>query len=331
MRFGKAWFFAAALAAFACGGDETADPGPGPGEDPGEDPGEEPEPTTSRAGFVFDTITVPTSEAQAKQVALDIDGDGEVDNALGNVISTLASFSDSVDVQGQVDDSLADGSVILLADLGYSSLNSGNGLMTLFQGDNPGTAPCDGEQCGKHLSGGTSFDISVASPQDNTVSGALSAGVFTGSDGVVTIPLPLGTSINNIEVIGAATRADVTKTTLSGGILGGGVSEDEIDTKILPAVAELMGAYTAQECTLPAPTCCPNGTDGKTIMDLFDENNDCSITTEELKNNFLVATLLKADLDLLDENGDYNPGVDGVLDSVSIGIGYSGIDATFTP
>lgn len=52
---------------------------------------------------------------------------------------------------------------------------------------------------------------------------------------------------------------------------------------------------------------------------------DCRITPEELIRLFGPYP----DLDLLDETGAFNPGQDGVLDSTSIGIGFTAVPAAF--
>jgi len=312
--------------AVACGGDETT--GPGTGND-GNGNDTTPADYANRAGYVFDDIVVPTSESQAKELALDIDGNGTKDNALGKVISTLLSFSSDSDVQGNLDQAVAEGEVILIANLAYESFESSNGLMNLYQGDNPSNEPCAGDVCGKHLDGSTGFDISAASPLDNQIAGALNAGVFRGSHGKVTIPLPLGDTLTTLSVIEAATVVEASETSMLDGLLGGGITKDEIDNKLLPAVAELIQNQTADECTGSAPNCCDEGSNGATIMSLFDENGDCTVTAMELQNNALLQNLLAPDLDLLDESGKINPGSDGVLDSLSLGVGYSAVGARF--
>lgn len=311
--------------AIACGGDETT--GTGNNDGPGNDT--TPDDYANRAGYVFDNIVVPTSEAQAKDLAMDIDGNGTKDNALGKVISTLLSFSSDTDVQGNLDQAVAEGDVILIANLSYESFESSNGLMNLYEGENPSNAPCAGEACGKHLDGSTGFDISAASPRDNQISGAFNTGVFRGSHGKVSIPLPLGDTLTTLSVIEAATVVDTTETSMLNGLLGGGITKDEIDNKLLPAVAELIQNQTADECTGSAPNCCEQGSNGATIMSLFDENGDCTVTAMELQNNALLQNLLAPDLDLLDGNGNIAPGSDGVLDSLSLGVGYSAVGARF--
>ena len=314
------------LTVVACGGEESSTD-----DDNGGNTGNEttPEDYSQRAGYVFDHIVVPTSDEQAKSLALDIDGNGTDDNALGNVISTVMSFSSDTDVQGKLDESVAEGDVILIANLSYESFQNSDGLMHLFEGENPSNTPCDGASCGKHLDGSTGFDISAASPRDNSIEGLISAGTFRGSHGKVTIPLPLGDTVTTLNVIEAATVVTVSETDMFDGIIGGGITKDEIDNKLLPALASMIQDSTADECTGTAPMCCDEGSSGATIMSIFDENGDCSVTAGELQNNALLQNLLAPDLDLLDASGNINPGDDGELDSLSLGIGFTAIGARF--
>src|SRR5688572_17165734 len=51
-------------------------------------------------GYVFDSLTVPTSAQESADLGFDLDGDGTVDNQMGNIFSALASVDpDSFSVQ----------------------------------------------------------------------------------------------------------------------------------------------------------------------------------------------------------------------------------------
>ena len=72
---------------------------------------------------------------------------------------------------------------------------------------------------------------------------------------------------------------------------------------------------------------------GATVQD----DPDCAVTLEELGNNSLISSLLAPDVDLFDCSGGewptgccFDPRVDGVKDSLSVGLGFTGVGATFT-
>jgi hypothetical protein len=55
--------------------------------------------------YVVDSITVPDDNASSDALAFDLDGDGDIDNQLGDVLIALkqAAGSGSFDLQGSVD------------------------------------------------------------------------------------------------------------------------------------------------------------------------------------------------------------------------------------
>src|SRR6184192_4211421 len=63
--------------------------------------------------YVVDHITVPTNSAEATASGMDLDGDGDVDNKLGNVIPTLKGLG--VDANAIVNRAIDRGDTILLA------------------------------------------------------------------------------------------------------------------------------------------------------------------------------------------------------------------------
>jgi hypothetical protein len=58
--------------------------------------------------YVVDSFTLPRSNADARALAQDLDGDGVVDNTLGMVISTMSQYSDITD---HADDMIASGAL----------------------------------------------------------------------------------------------------------------------------------------------------------------------------------------------------------------------------
>ena len=49
----------------------------------------------------------------------------------------------------------------------------------------------------------------------------------------------------------------------------------------------------------------------------------------EFADDPLIGSLLSPDLDLFDGMGNFNPRVDGIRDSLSLGVGFTGVGATF--
>ena len=342
------------LGTIACGGggDDVEPPDQG-----------EVDATGTHTKYVMEALKMPTTpnEAQAYGLVLDGNDQNRPNNALGQILSTLANSAD-MDLQTAVDTQVMEGDIIILMNMQATSLSTATGVGNwVFLGADPTPAPClsvDDEVCGQHLDGNGSFTIDPASPQDGLVVGQLVAGQYKGGPGKVTIEISLvegeGSAIK-VDLIGARMQiANVTATSMTDGILGGAVTEKDLDEQIMPTLHDILTDTMDGDCTgapidCPGADCrpcgCEEGATGRMLLDLFDEygatpedDPDCEVTLEELLNNSLISSLLAPDVDLLDcpsPDSDpsactFNPRQDGVKDSLSLGIGFDMVGGTFT-
>jgi hypothetical protein len=363
MRVVKACLACAALTVAACGGGES-----GPGT-----PDAAPEPTGMKTQYVSDTIKLPTTPSESQMYGIDLDGDpqGRPDNLLGSILATLAS--QDVDLQAQVDEGIAMGELILLHEI---------------QADDFVTWPTAGWQVYLGAStptpvfdGTGMFTVDPQGPTDARLPGRIIAGTFEGGPAKVTLKLALTDAAPPLvlDLIGARIQADVSATGITNAKLGGAITKDDIDSKVIPNVAELLNATIAEDpgCAMTPPMC---GSSAQTLLDLFDHGIACTqetaaevcpaeastcdipagmteglcscgaatcagnlagdfqVSVAELVNDDLISSILSPDVDLLNCGADapqtcdtYAPRVDGVKDSVSMGIGFTGVNAVFTP
>ncbi len=342
------------LGTIACGGG-------GDDDDPPIQDNVDPAGTSTK--YVMSTLKMPTTpnEAQAYGLVLDGNDQNRPNNALGQILSTLANSAD-MDLQEAVDTQVMEGDIIILMNMMATSLTTATGVGNwTFLGSNPTPAPClsvDDEICGQHLDGNGTFDIDAQSPQDGLIVGQLVAGKYKGGPGKVTIEISLvegDDSAIRIDLIGARMEVEsVTDTAMTNGILGGAVTEKDLDEQIMPTLHDMLVDTVDGDCTgVPvgcpgadcAPCGCEEGATGRMLLDLFDEygatpddDADCVITLEELLNNSLISSLLAPDVDLLDcpsatsdpSECTFNPRQDGVKDSLSLGIGFDMVNGTFT-
>ncbi len=292
-------------------------------------------PVGTHTKYVVDELVVPANASQSNAVALDLDGDGIADNALGGLLGALGSTA-GLDLQTGVDEQLAAGDFILLASVKAEDLVNANDVGTyVFFGDNPTPAACTDENdpttCGQHLDGNGSFDIAANSPSDALIVGSLSGGSLTAGPGSVSIELPLGDASVQLDLIAAHIDVSVSESALTGGKLGGAITADDVDNKLMPAVQSLIVGLIDENCTPNGSDCgCVAGSSGEQVLGFFDTNNDCMIPLEELNANSLIdATIRNPDLDLLDADGNFNPNSDGVDDSLSVAVGFSAVSAAF--
>ncbi|HEY5923638.1 MAG TPA: hypothetical protein VIV11_18280 [Kofleriaceae bacterium] len=283
--------------------------------------------------YVANTVLVPTSNTQAREYGLDLNGDGTVDNQLGMVLSTLAGMG--FDIQATIDTSVAEGDIILLADFQTKDFtNTTAAGVQVFLGENPTPAACmTGEMynemtktgCKHHLDGTASFSISAGSPTNVALGGKIVNGTFTGGPGDLSLQIALGgTDPIKLDLIGARAKgAMISDTAIGSMTFAGAVTKEDIDTKVIPAIQAQLGPLIMRDCPgtdpMANPPCgCAADSTGKTILGLFDTTpKDCMVTVDEIKNNSLIVSLLAPDVEI---NGKM---------ALSLGIKATAVKATY--
>lgn len=321
------WFVSLSALLAGCGGESGGGP-----------------PATDHT-FVLDSLIVPATSAEALTAyGLDIDGkendaDRGVDNALGRTFATLSAMV-GIDIATAVTAGVDDGSILMLANVNSADLAAAGGAeIGMYLGANPNPVACDGpddETCRNHLEGTGSFEISPDSPTDAVLGGSIESGSFAmgagDEPGRLTLPFPSldGSAPIAVELVGARISvAAVSENELAEGILGGAIPLEDFEQTILPSFHQGLTAAVATDCTGAAPDCCTPDSAGEGVVDLFDSDDDCAVSFDEFRGNFLITLLINPDVDLFDDTGAYNPNSDGVLDSLSLGMGFSATTGTF--
>ena len=261
----------------------------------------------------IERATLPLGGNDAPALGLDLDGDParQVDNgwhrALG-FISELGWYS-----QGGVDDQLERHELVVLAQVrtlgAAATVSFHTGRRAAVGGDYEAVAPL-GE-----LSG--TFD-----------GRRLSVG-----PGRLRVPLTLLgglPSAGHVELIGA--RLDVPDVDRDGGgwssgRLGGAVIRREIDEHVSSLLANHVQGLVAIDCPSPPPECCVDGTEGAHLLGVLDADRDCAVTSGEVRAHASFGSSFALDIDLLDGAGAFAPRSDGVVDSLSVGIGVTAVRA----
>jgi len=283
-------------------------------------------PFENKLHYVIDKELVPTSGQQAQMYALDIDGNGTKENALGTAFGTLATMG--FDVQGGTTLAVDHGVILLLAELDTTDLTTATSAsFTTFAGANPDPAACTSAMdnvCRHHLAGNGAFGIDSSFPRDPALAGGIVAGAFTGGPGHLAIQIaPFGDLIRLDLLGGKVSVTSFTDTTITSGILAGAVPKTDIDTKVLPSVVTTIATIVQRDCPLIVlpPNCnCTAGSEGATLLSLFDTNpQDCVVSLSELQSSSIVGNLLAPDVTI-----EGQP-------SLSVGIGFTAVHADFTP
>lgn len=94
--------------------------------------------------YVINKLLIPTTTAESSEYALDLNGDGTPDNAMGGAFVAMASTGIASGFQTAADKDLLAGRIIMLADVqtpDFSSVEVAG--VQLYLGDNPQPAPCN--------------------------------------------------------------------------------------------------------------------------------------------------------------------------------------------
>jgi hypothetical protein len=283
-----------------------------------------PAPPAGARRYVIGREHLPANNNEAQAYGLDLNNDALVDNQLGMVDATFAAMG--LSTQPVVDHLVDTGAVIMLADLETLDLtNAAAASFTIYDGANPMPAACNGTSdttCRHHLAETATFDVAATSAHDTALPGAVAASIFTGGPGQLHFPISLMGATVSLQLIGARVKLTSVSDTAITGIVAGAIPKTVIDSTLLPALRLAFTAQIAADCnalTTPPGCGCAQGSLGKTEIGLFDENFDCAVTDDEIKNNTLLESLLAPD-----------QMIDGQM-ALSMGVGITGIHAAFTP
>jgi hypothetical protein len=273
--------------------------------------------------YVMDAVQIPETIAEANALALDLDGDGQPDNALGGMLAALHDQADLPIAAAHLQ-AVVSGRALTLVGIEGIALAEGGAAPVLVS---PGSDLDDDP--GDNFSGSEPFERAPLEGADGELPGTLARnGRLRAGPGEMPVLLALTGDPSEVAVLrGVGGRIDCLASAegLAEGRLGVAFSDDEVNTRLIPSMAIGLDAVVQRDC--PEELCEP-GSPGEEVATFFDDNEDLRITAEELLANSLISsTIGNPDLDLLDEDGDYNPDVDGVKDSLSVGLGFTAVRA----
>jgi len=290
--------------------------------------------------FVLDSLNLPSNATEAQQLTLDLDGDGAPDNVFGGLLGALSGSAGLV-FAAATDAQVQRGDFMQLLGMQASALTQANDArLCSYEGTSPSVAPCADpetlETCGQHLQGGVTFAIANDSPTVTGAPGMIAASEFASpaaaSELTSTNFIVMSVSDGNpvlLPLVAAKAKATTSLSSLTEGIIAGGLSSETVDNIVLPALTYALNEPVQADCTQSGPDCgCTPASSGATILALFDDNGDCQLPLLEVRQAPLVeTTLLNPDLDLL--NGQGNPGTDGAGDHLSLGLGFTAASASY--
>jgi hypothetical protein len=264
--------------------------------------------------FVTDKLLIPTTLEQSQAFALNVDGDaqGHTDNMFGTLLSLLTSAAPNLKLQSTLDEAVKTGQVVTLHAVKEDvSQNNSNVSWNIFLGEKSQTPP--------KFDGSDKFKINSSMPANSPIVGSLTKGHFTGGPGSARIQMFLLNQLVDVNLIGVRLDADVSEKGCANGKIGGGITVEEFQGKLLPAIS--VGLNQAIKTDQAG---------AKPILQALDSDQNGTITVQEIENNPLMMIAASPDLDLLDTSGKFNPNQDGIKDSYSVGLGFTCVVAIFT-
>ncbi len=273
--------------------------------------------TGSDNDFIVDELFLPTTSQEAGANGVDIDGDGDIDNKLGQIIQLLVQNGLDGDLNESINDEIAEGSLLLASRVKESGNSDGIVAVQIFQAEIFDSTPVfDGNDSVAIPAGGV--DLYLCGEWDGGPD-------LETSPAQVTLAFPLP-EIGQLEVTLSAAQirtvtdpdsdfygiSSATSAGMTDVMIGGGLSEDEIYGQ--GGLIEFLAGFIddmVQE----------GGSTADTIADLFDGNcvvlpdvagcenvvageGECddtadpaTITVTELKCNALLNSALAPDVD----------------------------------
>ncbi|MBS1123786.1 MAG: hypothetical protein H6Q90_6014 [Deltaproteobacteria bacterium] len=272
--------------------------------------------------YVVSELRVPTNAVTARENSLDLDGNDSTDNQLGQVFGALNQ--NGLGVGDTAREALLRGGLVMLADLETTDFeNTKISGFTTYLGSDPDPAPCLDparlESCGQHVLGQGHFSVDDSSASDHAVAPIVD-GVFIDTVGVLPVEIAIDPSMPiRLDLRGARVRLSQLSEGHVSGILGGGITQADIDGVVIPQATAQMNRIVQAECAQPSgqPPCgCLGRAD--LLQYVFDDDDDCQIEVGEISTNSLVRSLLDPDIV-----------VDG-QPLLSFGVGVELATATFT-
>jgi hypothetical protein len=293
---------------------------------------------TNHDKYVASRITLPQ---QRSDFSYDLNGDGRTDNQYGNLIGAVTS--QGVSIQGAVDAAVANGSDLLLIDVG-SNVKQLDCAGAIVQAGLPTMAP-------PRYDGTDSFtvDSQVAA---GSFTGPITNAAFVSADpatmttpATVSVLLPVfGNEFVRVPLVGARLMVVQGGPGMSFGQLNGAIRDSDVQKLVVPAFAHGMNTAIAAD---------PNSSSSKQLLAIFDNggtvnpmsmcpttcanpDGTCAVQGDgvisicEVGSNGIIKNVLAPDVQLFAADGSYHPNpANAARDSLSVGIYLDLASASF--
>lgn len=242
---------------------------------------------------------IPATTEEARRHGFDLDRDGRVDNQAGAVMAALGGIG--LDVQTESDRAITDGDLVILHAVRADALVDDASVAWRVLAGAPTTPPrWDGT------------DVFRVAGEDGSFVGVIMGGAAHMDWGVVNLPLPFFP--DQAPMVLPLARARIAATLTADGCegrIGGVMLAADIENTLTRFVRQAIRHIERN----------PDHELARIAYDIFDTNDDGTITVAEMADSPIADALFRPDLDL---DGD------GRDDGLSFGLGFTCEAASFT-
>jgi len=259
---------------------------------------------------VASRLLLPTNSTEADKYALEYKG--KKYNSYGNILALLVSQAQDLKLQDSMDQTVCQGTALLLLRTQANSLTGGSALTQTWTAADKtccttttDTKKCCAEANTNCFAATSEHKPASTSPADQLFSGNIIGGKFMAGPSRMTLTVPLSATARlTLNLKHVVLKGDITATGIKNGVLSGAISKADLDKIVIPQIATMVNTtYTDAK------------TDQKTkdlLKTLFDTDKNGKITVAEVQNNPLIKTFLDGDVDV---DGDS-------IKELSLGIGF---------
>jgi hypothetical protein len=284
------------------------------------------------------SLKLPTA---ATGFAIDLDGDGRTENQLKNIIGAISALG--MDPQVQVDDAVRSGQLVYLLGLKTTSLDTSCAGLVMNRALPTAAPPAyDGSDVfTSALPMSAQFTAGVPMGQLGTT---LPKDLKAADEATLPLSLALGPMVVTLPLRGVHVqgRLELTagKLTIRDGQIHGAIAVTDLDRVVYPQLAATVTAMINGD---------PMSSTTRTLIGLFESATSpvsiakcmvakdccktspstCRILPEEVKDS-VVGTLFSPDVEVISATDQWAPVRGGAnKDAVSVGIGFSAVQASF--
>jgi hypothetical protein len=273
---------------------------------------------TDCTDLVVDGIVLPLSLEIVADVSRDIDGDGQVDNAIGELAAEVLDLYNDFDAQGELDEVLNKGEVLAVVRLQTASgtLSDGDVVGQLWvaeseqccTSDDPAQCAIEAQQ--SCFSGSYSFTPDTTITTNVAASGTISGGKLRLEGQTVPFRVQIFGKPTTFEIRNTVIAGEVSNGKIINGTISGAIDKSEITSTIVLELAN----WVNQELADPGLS----STTKDLILSVLDADGNGFITAPEITDGELLGEIFGGDVDT---DGDGNK-------EVSVAFGYSATPAT---